>query len=242
VAVISQATVSSNEEAKPDQRTKSTNMRPLIAFALEKLGLRGAVRNARDFLANEFGKFPLRLAIHFTPLRIVVGSGGVVQDGWTGTDKACLDLLDPDAWENFFGKQRIDAILAEHVWEHLTLDEAVVAAKTCLRFLKPGGYLRIAVPDGNHPDRDYIRHVRPGGSGPGADDHKVLYNYELLSRTLSEAGFAIKLLEYFDEEGRFVFNEWDASDGMINRSSRYDERNRDGKLNYTSLIVDAYSS
>jgi predicted SAM-dependent methyltransferase len=62
-----------------------------------------------------------------------------------------------------------------------------------------------------------------------------------LSRTMSEAGMRVELLEYFDENGRFVFNPWNASHGMIQRSYRYDERNHDGKLNYTSLILDAWA-
>jgi len=46
----------------------------------------------------------------------------------------------------------LDAILAEHVWEHLTKEEALIAALTCYRYIKNGGYLRVAVPDGPHPN------------------------------------------------------------------------------------------
>jgi predicted SAM-dependent methyltransferase len=187
----------------------------------------------------EVEKHRLRRATAANPLRIVVGAGGAVQGGWTKTERAYLDLLDPKGWEKYFRAETIDAILAEHVWEHLTLEQGLIAARTCRRFLKRGGYLRIAVPDGNQPDRDYIEHVRPGGSGPGADDHKVLYDEALLAQTISPAGFSIEPLEYFDKSGHFVANNWSADDGMIRRSARYDERNRGGKLNYTSLIIDA---
>lgn len=40
-----------------------------------------------------------------------------------------------------------DAFVAEHVWEHLSLSDAHVAARNCQRYLRPGGRLRIAVPD-----------------------------------------------------------------------------------------------
>jgi predicted SAM-dependent methyltransferase len=215
--------------------------RQIVGSALDHMNLRGVYHQVRAFVATEAGKHRLRRAVGSTPLRIVVGSGGVVENGWVNTERAFLDLLCPDRWEAYFGKHKIDAILAEHVWEHLTPSEGVIAARTCRRYLRPGGYLRIAVPDGNHPDQEYIRHVKPGGVGPGADDHKVLYDYRLLSRTMSQAGLRVELLEYFDENGRFVFNPWNTSDGMIHRSSRYDERNRDGKLNYTSLIMDAWA-
>jgi predicted SAM-dependent methyltransferase len=196
-------------------------------------------RKARAIARTEVEKRRLRKAAIASPLRIVVGAGSVVQDGWTKTERAYLDLLDPKSWEKYFRDGTIDAILAEHVWEHLTLEEGQIAARTCRRFLKRGGYLRIAVPDGNHPDRDYIEHVRPGGSGPGAEDHKVLYEHALMSQTISQAGFSIHLLEHFDKDGRFIVNNWSAEDGMVRRSSRYDERNQGGRLNYTSLIIDA---
>ncbi len=37
--------------------------------------------------------------------------------------------------------------MAEHVWEHLSLSDAHVAARNCQRYLRPGGRLRLAVPD-----------------------------------------------------------------------------------------------
>lgn len=40
-----------------------------------------------------------------------------------------------------------DAFLAEHVWEHLSLEDAHRATRNCYRFLRPGGRLRLAVPD-----------------------------------------------------------------------------------------------
>lgn len=42
-----------------------------------------------------------------------------------------------------------DAFLAEHVLEHLSLQDAHHAARNCHRFLRPGGRMRIAVPDPN---------------------------------------------------------------------------------------------
>jgi predicted SAM-dependent methyltransferase len=169
----------------------------------------------------------------------VVGASGVYEEGWIPTDVHTLNLLKPGRWLLFFKPGTIHAILAEHVWEHLSPEEGQTGAATCYMFLRSNGYLRIAVPDGFHPSKDYIDYVKPGGSGAGADDHKVLYNYRNLSTMLERCGFSVRLLEYFDETGKFHFNEWDRKDGMIHRSSRYDERNSNGELNYTSLIIDA---
>ena len=186
------------------------------------------------------GFFTLKRVLRNRPHpTIVVGASGVFQDGWIPTDVHTLNLLKPARWKYFFKENSIGAILAEHVWEHLTPADGSIAAKTCYQFIMNGGYARIAVPDGYHYKPEYINYVKPGGSGAGADDHKVLYNYKTLSKTFEDAGFTVRLLEYFDENGQFHYNEWDPKQGMIHRSKRFDERNRGNELNYTSLIIDA---
>jgi len=171
--------------------------------------------------------------------RIVLSAGGVCQPDWIATEHQFLDLCAPEDWTNLFQPASVAAMLAEHVWEHLSPADAATAARHCLRYLQPGGYLRLAVPDGLHPDPRYIELVRPGGSGAGSADHKVLYTHESLAGVLRQAGFEIRLLEHFDAAGRFYFHEWDPRDGMIWRSLRYDERNRDGQPHYVSIVLDA---
>lgn len=173
-------------------------------------------------------------------LRIVVGSSGITPQDWIQTDIEYLNLLRPADWERFFCRNTLEAILGEHVWEHLSIEDGARAVAACYAYLRPGGYLRLAVPDGFNPDPAYREWVRPGGTGPGADDHKVLYTHESLARLLAEAGFQAELLEYFDATGKFHFTDWNPADGMIHRSRRFDERNRDGRLGYTSLIIDAH--
>lgn len=173
------------------------------------------------------------------PRRVVVGASGVAQPDWIATDIDQLNLLKPARWRRYFAEESIDALLAEHVWEHLSAADGIRAAETCYRFLKPGGYLRAAVPDGLHPNEAYREWVRPGGSGPGADDHKVLYTYQTFRQIFQSAGFTVTLLEYFDERGEFQYQAWDPQQGMIHRSSRFDKRNQEAPLSYTSLILDA---
>ena len=222
---------------KPDKRSFSRRM---FTRTIGQFGLRRTYNDLRTHVIVAVGSRRLKSAIGRSPLKIVVGSNGIAQEGWIATEATFLNLLDIDDWDRKFGIHRIDAILAEHVWEHLSPQDGIVAAKTCFKYLKSGGYLRIAVPDGNHPDPNYIEYVRPGGCGPGAEDHKVLYDYKLLTRTISQAGFEVKLLEYFDEKNQFIFEPWNPEDGMIHRSYRYDDLNRNGKPNFTSLIIDAY--
>jgi predicted SAM-dependent methyltransferase len=171
--------------------------------------------------------------------KIIVGAGETKYPDWISTDYPALDITDPSSMRKYFDRESVKAILSEHVFEHLNLQQATSALTICKEYLTPGGYLRIAVPDGCHPAQEYIDAVRPGGSGAGSDDHKVLYNYKTITELIKKAGFKVELLEWYDMEGEFHFVDWQPETGMIKRSSRYDPRNSDSELNYTSLIVDA---
>lgn len=140
----------------------------------------------------------------------------------------------------FFEPGKVKRILAEHVMEHLNPLEAIQATQNFQEFLEPGGYVRIAVPDGNHPSPEYIENVRPGGIGPGAQDHKALYTFATLNELFTSQGFVVNGLEYFDDSGDFITNQWKNEDGLIHRSFLNDERNRDGVNKYSSIIIDAF--
>ncbi|MGJ9385994.1 class I SAM-dependent methyltransferase [Salipaludibacillus sp. CF4.18] len=162
--------------------------------------------------------------------------------GWLHTQEDELNLTDLSTWNKMFSHHSITAILAEHVWEHLTYIDGLDAAKLCYIYLKPSGYIRCAVPDGYFPNTDYQNTVKVGG--PGSEDHpaashKIVHNYKTLSAMFETAGFAVRLLEYFDEKGEFHFNHWDEKDGFIFRSKRFDPRNQGDKLVFPSLILDA---
>jgi len=153
----------------------------------------------RGFYYRTLGPRRLEDAARKQPLKIVVGASGIHDPGWIPTEIEYLNLMKPEHWSRFFKPDSIDAILAEHVWEYLAKEEASFAAKICFRYLKPNGYLRVAVPDGFHPDPRYIEWVRVGGIGPGADDHKILYTYKSLGAIFEAVGFKVVLCEYFDE-------------------------------------------
>jgi predicted SAM-dependent methyltransferase len=174
-------------------------------------------------------------------LKIVVGSGGVYQEGWIPTGIETLDVKNKNNWKRFLKKESVNAILAEHIWEHLPPQEALKATKLCYEYLKPGGYCRIAVPDGHHPDPVYIEGVGPIGPN---EEHKVLYTFETLKELFESCGFKVNLLEYHDKSKIFHNINWEPELGLINRSIRYRNTNKEisclGLDNYTSLIIDAY--
>jgi predicted SAM-dependent methyltransferase len=189
------------------------------------------LQQGKNFVRFHLIKRRLRAA----PRRIVIGCGQWKQSGWVSTDVPLLDLLLPQTWERLVPPDSVDALLAEHVWEHLSLDEAQTAASVCRRFLRPGGFLRVAVPDGLHPDPAFRDYVRPGGTTEMG--HQVLYDYKLLQEVFASADFPpekMRLREYHDEEGREHFEDWAFEDGMVHRSRRYDERG------LISIILDVY--
>lgn len=179
---------------------------------------------------------PVRLA---DAKRIVIGAGHTDYAGWAATDRETLDLLKREDFARNWAAGTRETFLAEHVWEHLSGEQGLLAAKHCFEFLQSGGRLRIAVPDGQNPDPQYREHVRPGGTGPGADDHQMLYTAASLKALLESAGFVCTVLESWDGAGNFHSTDWDSRHGHIMRSRRFDPRNQDGKLGYTSLIIDA---
>ncbi|MFS0779387.1 SAM-dependent methyltransferase [Neobacillus sp. 3P2-tot-E-2] len=176
-------------------------------------------------------------------IKVVIGAGEYNNNpGWIHTQEDELNLIDIHTWKGRFDEHSITAILAEHVWEHLTYEEGVNAAKLCFEFLKPSGYIRCAVPDGFFPNEEYQNIVKVGGPGPKdhpVASHKIVHNYKTLSKMFESAGYKVNLLEYCDEYGNFHFNEWDGKDGVIFRSKRFDSRNQGDQLLFPSLIIDA---
>ncbi|TQS70526.1 SAM-dependent methyltransferase [Ornithinibacillus gellani] len=184
--------------------------------------------------------------VQLSEVKVVIGAGDYINNpGWLHTNEKELDLLNEVTWKSKFAKATIQAILAEHVWEHLTYEEGLAAAKRCFIYLKPSGYIRCAVPDGFFPDEQYQHIIQIGGPGPAdhpAADHKMVYNYRTLSAMFEMAGFEVKLLEYCDENGHFHHKHWKKEDGVIFRSKQCDPRNQGDRLKFPSLIIDAVKS
>jgi predicted SAM-dependent methyltransferase len=182
-----------------------------------------------------------------TPVRVIIGAGAQQWDGWVATQQHELDLLVPETFHRFFNGKKASALLCEHTWEHLTIDEGIRAARTCFEHLVEGGRLRVAVPDGRFPDQEYQRNVQVGGPGPPdhqAAGHQVVFVAETLADVFTTVGFEVTLLEWWDRDGVFHVENWQIDDGPIYRSSLIDHRNegyRNGTAapGFTSLIIDA---
>jgi SAM-dependent methyltransferase len=113
-----------------------------------------------------------------------------------------------------FADSSIDAIYASHVWEHLYYEDAKALTQECCRILKPGGMLRLVVPNLRTFIENYIRDASPQAAGilnkkllfreirrersliyrcyTGLTDfhsHKFMYDPPALIQLLRDAGF-----------------------------------------------------
>lgn len=175
-------------------------------------------------------------------MKVIIGAGRTVQDGWVSTQESELDLLNRADFVRLLGTEKAEAFLAEHVWEHMTFDEGCQAAKNCYDHLRDGGYIRVAVPDKNFQNEWYQNMVKVGGNGDPnhpAFTHKIVYDHQLLAAVFEQAGFEVELLEWCDSSGQFHYKYWNEADGKIGRSLRFDTRNAEGKLGMVSIILDA---
>ena len=100
----------------------------------------------------------------------------------------------------------VDFIYSSHFFEHLFKDDAAALLKSCARALKPGGTIRISIPDlayaislyGFRRKKEMLDdYFFVEGKGSYLARHKYMYDYDLLKEALEQAGFSnIKRCEY----------------------------------------------
>lgn len=109
----------------------------------------------------------------------------------------------------------VTGIYASHVWEHLYFEDAVIVTRECLRVLRPGGIIRLVVPDlrrfcedylsaGNRPEaafelhrkllfretrREASRLLQLYSAIADLHSHKFMYDPAALGALLKGAGF-----------------------------------------------------
>jgi predicted SAM-dependent methyltransferase len=121
------------------------------------------------------------------PLKLHLGCGSTKLPRWVNVDlygvgsgaDLYLDLLKALPFRN----ATVDAIFHEHVLEHFSYSEAMRLTKECSRVLKPGGVLRVGVPDFGAYARSYtqgspfIDEVRGGRPSPLLAMAEVVYDH-----------------------------------------------------------------
>jgi predicted SAM-dependent methyltransferase len=168
--------------------------------------------------------------------KISIYSANASPSGWLAIDKSALDITRQEDFAGYWESNTRQAFLAEDVWNTLTWQQVHEATANCFEFLSKGGTLRIAVPDGNHPDPLYINEIYATSKRAG-EKQRILFDYQSLSECLRYVGFRIVLLEYWDERRVLHTAEWTFENGPVNRTAKLG-KSPGGFLN-TSLVIDA---
>jgi len=177
------------------------------------------------------------------PVFLNLGSGprGLNDPNWINVDgyldtnvHYCMDFT-----KKFpFPDNCFNGIYCEHVFEHFTQEEGLPFLKECFRVLKPGGSVRIIVPDGEKVIRTYIddpqallshRNVPSSCAMEAVNsyfrqryEHHCLYDFELIKYQLELAGG--------HQVSRESYRKGKASEEMLID---------DGKYEWESLYVEA---
>lgn len=140
--------------------------------------------------------------------KLNLGSGKYPLEGWTNVDlrNGDFDVVAP-TWPVLNGS--VDEILASHLLEHLTRNEAYLFLTKCEHVLKPGGKIHLSVPDmdkfidcrlkGDYTPLSGYRWIDLNdllGGNPDADTefqsqdrHKYMWSWASLAWTLALVGF-----------------------------------------------------
>jgi predicted SAM-dependent methyltransferase len=173
------------------------------------------IREARELVRNVlahvlYTPYRWRLALRRDKRRkLQIGSGANPLPGWINADvgpRAELIVLLEKRLP--FEDEFLNRIYLEHVLEHASYETAVSFLRDARRVLKPGGVVRIAVPDLEDLARGYVdgdwrrfdwvnwpehAFIKTGAQminvGFRAWGHQHLYDREELGRALAEAGF-----------------------------------------------------
>lgn len=139
------------------------------------------------------------------PLHLHPGCQKVRKEDWVNIDLAGfpVDLRWNLLRELPLEANRADAVFHEHLLEHFALRDGLWLAREWFRVLKPGGVLRIGVPDAASYLRSYVddptflQNLRPDSPTKLLavqelfywQNHRTMYDFETLQLLLTAAGF-----------------------------------------------------
>src|SRR5262249_44860716 len=149
----------------------------MLASHIKRLlptAVKSRVRSVIKFIKYRWRRFKIRYPVtRDEKMKIIVGAAETYQQGWYSTNQQWLNITKRSDWDKVFqGKRLITNVVAEHVFEHLTYDECRQALANMSAHMVDRARIRIAVPDGYHPDPAYQANVGIGGTGADAADHK----------------------------------------------------------------------
>ncbi len=168
-----------------------------------RLRAKQAATNAQ---APRTRRLAARMVDGVTPVKLHLGCGWNSLDGWINIDLVGgkTDLVWDLRKELPFARGSVDAVFLEHVFEHMTYSETLTVLGHVRAVLKPGGVLRVGVPDAGMYARWYatdptgLKDFRWGRATPmlalrevfQEHAHVAAFDAETLLLVLEAGGFA----------------------------------------------------
>ena len=131
-----------------------------------------------------------------------VGCGRQVHPAWCNLDltASAPGVIEHDLRQGLpFDDRSCDAVYHSHVLEHLQPEQAAKLLAECFRVLKPGGTLRIAVPDLEGIARQYLRTLETAADDPAASADHEWMTVELLDQMVRTRSGG-QMRHYFENE------------------------------------------
>lgn len=122
-----------------------------------------------------------------TEIKLNIGAGSTVIEGFTPIDRK----LGSEAFPLPYADGSVDEIRASHILEHFTFGDAQKAMEEWSRVLKPGGRIRISVPDVDKVLKDETPNrlfYLMGGQMHADDIHKSAYDRNRLTALMHQNG------------------------------------------------------
>jgi predicted SAM-dependent methyltransferase len=122
-----------------------------------------------------------------TDIKLNIGAGSTVIEGFTPIDRK----LGSEAYPLPYADGSVDEIRASHILEHFTFGDAQKAMEEWSRVLKPGGRIRISVPDVDKVLKDETPNrlfYLMGGQMHADDIHKSAYDRNRLTALMHQNG------------------------------------------------------
>jgi predicted SAM-dependent methyltransferase len=141
-----------------------------------------------------------------------LGCGSWHHSGWvnldfvsTGPGVIAHNLLQGIPFEN----EKFEVVYHSHVLEHFSKSDGEALIRECYRVLKPGGVIRIAIPDLERIVKEYLRQLENAmqGQAGAADryDWMMLEMYDQTVRNFSGGEMAKHLFREHLPEENFIF-------------------------------------
>lgn len=171
-------------------------------------------------------------------MKLHLGCGKRYLRGYTHVDIDEFDHIDINTSIddlNMFDSNSVDEIYTSHALEYFDVNEILDVLKEWKRVLKPGGDLRIAVPDFENLNKVYLKTGEIGdvigpimGRWPISQDriiyHKQIFDEKKLKSLLTSCGFVsisrwsfedlLEIDENYDDHARAYFPHMDFSNGI----------------------------